>query len=396
MNKDNSDLELYIHIPFCVKKCSYCDFLSFPARAELQEAYTEQLIREISASSVYGDGFRVSSVFLGGGTPSLLEPRLITGIMSAVRHSFCVSEDAEITIECNPGSTLRHKFAVYKKAGINRLSIGLQSAENTELRMLGRIHSYEEFLKCYQGARMEGFDNINVDLINCIPMQTMKTWRKTLRQVTMLRPEHLSVYNLIVEEGTPYYEMQQKGLLMLPDEDEQEEIDTFTREFLSKNGYERYEISNYARDGKLCRHNVGYWTEVPYLGFGIGAASYYDGTRWSNTRDINSYLEAEMTAPEGLCGIRNEIRRLTEADKMEEFMFLGLRMVKGVSETEFLQRFGRSMDNVYGRVLDKYVENGLIIREGYRYRLSERGMDISNTMLSDFLLDDQEGISDGK
>lgn len=392
----SKELELYIHIPFCVKKCSYCDFLSFPAGQELQEAYVRQLIREIEAQAPLGRDHLVTSVFLGGGTPSLLDPSLILNIMSAVRHSFCVSEDAEITIECNPGSTLRHKFAVYKKAGINRLSIGLQSAENTELRMLGRIHSYEEFLKCYQGARMEGFDNINVDLINCIPMQTMKTWRKTLRQVTMLRPEHLSVYNLIVEEGTPYYEMQQKGLLMLPDEDEQEEIDTFTREFLSKNGYERYEISNYAREGKLCRHNVGYWTEVPYLGFGIGAASYYDGTRWSNTRDINSYLGAELAAPEGLSGIRAESRRLTEADKMEEFMFLGLRMVNGVSETEFLQRFGRTMDNVYGRVLDKYVENGLIIREGYRYRLSERGMDISNTVLSDFLLDDQEGISDGK
>ena len=186
------------------------------------------------------------------------------------------------------------------------------------------------------------------------------------------------------------------GEFYMQDEDEQEEIDTFTREFLSKNGYERYEISNYAREGKLCRHNVGYWTEVPYLGFGIGAASYYDGTRWSNTRDINCYLEAELAAPEGLDSIRAESRRLTEADKMEEFMFLGLRMVNGVSETEFLQRFGRTMDNVYGRVLDKYVENGLIIREGYRYRLSERGMDISNTVLSDFLLDDQEGISDGK
>ena len=380
-------LELYIHIPFCVKKCSYCDFLSFPAAIETQEAYVRQLIKEIKASACYGSGRSVSSVFLGGGTPSLLEPGLISEILSAVRHSFCVSEDAEITIECNPGSTLRHKFSIYKAAGINRLSIGLQSAENTELRMLGRIHSYEEFLKCYQGARMEGFDNINIDLINCIPMQTMRTWKKTLRQVVMLRPEHLSVYNLIIEEGTPYYEMREKGLLMLPSEDEQAEIDGFTRDFLSKNGYKRYEVSNYAKEGRVCRHNIGYWTEVPYIGFGIGAASCYEGERWSNTRDIGAYLGAEIEGTGGLESIRTEKHRLSENEQMEEFMFLGLRMVEGVSETEFLKRFGRTLSGVFGPALDRYTENGLIIREGYRYRLSERGMDISNSILSDFLLD---------
>ncbi|HIU87623.1 MAG TPA: oxygen-independent coproporphyrinogen III oxidase [Candidatus Avilachnospira avistercoris] len=382
-----SELELYIHIPFCVKKCSYCDFLSFPAEAKIQEAYIRQLINEIRAYAPFGRDRIVRSVFLGGGTPSLLEPGLITQIMSAVRHSFCVSKDAEITIECNPGSTLRHKFSVYREAGINRLSIGLQSAENTELRMLGRIHTYEEFLKCYQGARMEGFDNINVDLINCIPMQTMKTWKKTLRQVVMLRPEHLSVYNLIVEEGTPYYEMQEKGLLMLPDEDEQAEIDGFTREFLAKNGYKRYEISNYAREGRECIHNIGYWTEVPYLGFGLGAASYYEGVRWSDTRDIGEYLEADFGAADTLDKIRKDKHSLDEKEQMEEFMFLGLRMVNGISETDFLRKFGKTLQNTYGSVIEKYLENGLIQKDGYRYRLSEHGMDISNSILNDFLLE---------
>ena len=379
------ELELYIHIPFCVKKCNYCDFLSFPAGSELQEAYIKQLQREIRGSSSYGEGTEVRSIFFGGGTPSLLDPNSLVELMSAIRHSFCVSQDAEVTIECNPGSTLRHKFAVYKRAGINRLSIGLQSAENTELRMLGRIHSYEEFLKCYQGARMEGFDNINIDLINCIPMQTMHTWKKTLRQVTMLRPEHLSVYNLIVEEGTPYYEMQQKGLLMLPDEDEQAEIDAFTRDFLKKNGYQRYEISNYAREGAMCRHNIGYWTEVPYIGLGLGASSYHDGVRWKNTEDIREYLAADLGS-EGTEAIRREEHRLSERELMEEFMFLGLRLTKGISETDFLLRFGRSLDSIYGQVLKKYLENGLMLKEGSRYRLSERGLDLSNTVLSDFLL----------
>ena len=379
------EIELYIHIPFCVKKCSYCDFLSFPAGLEVQEAYVRQLQREISANSHFGEGAEVRSVFLGGGTPSLLEAERVVEIMSAIRHSFCVSQDAEITIECNPGSTLRHKFAVYKKAGINRLSIGLQSAENAELRMLGRIHSYEEFLKCYQGARMEGFDNINVDLINCIPMQTMHTWKKTLRQVSMLRPEHISVYNLIIEEGTPYHEMQEKGLLMLPDEDEQADIDAYTRDFLGRNGYQRYEISNYAREGAMCIHNIGYWTEVPYLGLGLGASSYFDGVRWKNTSDIREYLDADQEALSA-GGLRREEHQLSERELMEEFMFLGLRMVKGVSETDFLLKFGHSMDKVYGAVLEKYLENGLMIKEGSRYRLSERGLDLSNLVLSDFLL----------
>ena len=383
-----SELELYIHIPFCAKKCSYCDFLSFPAGQEAQEAYVAQLIREINASAIMGRDREVSSVFIGGGTPSILDPRMIVDIMSAVRHSFCVSKDAEITIECNPGSTLRHKFAVYRSAGINRLSIGLQSADNAELRMLGRIHSYEEFLKCYQGARMEGFENINVDLIDCIPMQTMHTWKKTLRSVVMLRPEHLSVYNLIVEEGTPFYEMQQKGLLMLPDEEEQAAMDEFTRSFLRRNGYERYEISNFAREGAACRHNVGYWTGVNYLGFGLGASSLYDGTRWSNIRDISGYLAIDLLhdqqAEEKL---RAEVHELDEKEQMEEYMFLGLRMTRGVSETGFRERFGRTVDNVFGKALSRHLEDGLLLREGSVIRFSERGMDLSNTVLSDLLLD---------
>ena len=384
----SKELELYIHIPFCVKKCSYCDFLSFPAGQELQEAYVRQLIREIEAQAPLGRDHLVTSVFIGGGTPSLLDPSLILNIMSAVRHSFCVDKDAEISIECNPGSTLRHKFSIYKKAGINRLSIGLQSAENTELRMLGRIHSYEEFLKCYQGARMEGFDDINVDLIDCIPMQTLHTWRKTLRSVCMLRPEHISVYNLIIEEGTPYHDMMEKGLLMLPDEEEQAGIDEFTKSFLSKNGYERYEISNYAREGARCRHNVGYWTGVPYLGFGLGASSYYELERWSNERDINRYLELDFKdRGPAMESLRKDVKKLSEKDQIEEFMFLGLRMVEGVSEISFKERFGKTFDNVYGDIIGDYVKEGLMEWTGSRLRLTDRGMDLSNRVLSDLLLD---------
>ena len=385
---DRSELELYIHIPFCARKCNYCDFLSFCASSEVQQKYINQLIREIENTSSICRDYHVRSVFFGGGTPSLLEPQYITAVMDAIRRSYRLDKDAEISIECNPASTLRHKFSAYKKAGINRLSIGLQSANNDELKLLGRIHTFEEFLKCYQGARMEGFDDINVDLIDCIPMQTLHTWRKTLRSVCMLRPEHISVYNLIIEEGTPYHDMMEKGLLMLPDEEEQAGIDEFTKSFLSKNGYERYEISNYAREGARCRHNVGYWTGVPYLGFGLGASSYYELERWSNERDINRYLELDFKdRGPAMESLRKDVKKLSEKDQIEEFMFLGLRMVEGVSEISFKERFGKTFDNVYGDIIGDYVKEGLMEWTGSRLRLTDRGMDLSNRVLSDLLLD---------
>lgn len=380
------ELELYIHIPFCAKKCNYCDFLSFPAGQEIRKAYTDQLIAEIENSASICAEYSVRSVFIGGGTPSILEEDEIRRIMAAVRRGYLTDRDAEITIECNPASTLRHKFSAWREAGINRLSIGLQSADNNELKLLGRLHSYEEFLKAYQGARMEGFRNINVDLINCIPLQTLKTWKKTLKSVLMLRPEHVSVYNLIVEPGTPFARMNDEGLLMLPTEEEDAAIDAFTDEYMRKTGYERYEVSNYARPGYACRHNIGYWTEVPYLGFGLGAASHFEGMRWSNTRELNEYLSADLRKESGFAAIRRDLRSLSKEEEMEEFMFLGLRMTDGISETEFLTRFQKRIDLVYAEPLERYQRLGLLLRENGRIRLSARGMDLSNHILADFLL----------
>ena len=384
-----SDLELYIHIPFCEKKCNYCDFLSFKAGADTQADYVSQLRKELTVMSSQCANYTVSSVFVGGGTPSLLQASQLEDIISAIRRCYDVAEDAEITIECNPGSVMRHKLAAYKKAGINRLSIGLQSADNAELKLLGRIHSYEEFLKTYQAARMEKFDNINVDLINCIPMQSMTSWRKTLRSVTMLKPEHISIYNMIIEPGTPFYEMKQEGVLMMPSEDEQAEIDEFTRSFMKKSGYERYEFSNWAKPGHACRHNLGYWQGVQYLGFGIGAASYMNGCRWKNTSSIEEYIYAHFEEDGMLAvqGIRREFKELSREEKMEEFMFLGLRCTAGVSEMNFKGRFGVGIVDVYGEQLAKYTAMGLMEHESGRYRLSERGIEVSNIILSDFLLD---------
>ena len=383
------ELELYIHIPFCVRKCNYCDFLSFPQPTDVHGRYVTQLLREIRATAPDCREMIVRSVFIGGGTPSLIGESLIEELMATVRSCYRMAEDAEVTIECNPGSTLRHKFAAYRRAGINRLSIGLQSADNAELKMLGRVHSFEEFLKSYQSARMEGFKNINVDLINCIPMQSLKTWKKTLRTVLMLKPEHVSVYNLIIEEGTPFYRMQEEGLLMMPSEEEQAEIDTFTKEYLARQGYHRYEISNWAKEGLECRHNSGYWTGVPYLGFGLGAASYFDSKRWNNTSDLSEYMNYDFVGDRSST-VRKDVRELSREEQIEEFMFLGLRMTKGISSSSFLTRFGQHLDSVYGKVLDKDIISGLIESCDGRYRLTERGMDVSNVVLSGFLLSKPE------
>ena len=383
------ELELYIHIPFCVRKCNYCDFLSFPQPTDVHGRYVTQLLREIRAAAPDCREMIVRSVFIGGGTPSLIGESLIEELMATVRSCYRMAEDAEVTIECNPGSTLRHKFAAYRRAGINRLSIGLQSADNAELKMLGRVHSFEEFLKSYQNARMEGFKHINVDLINCIPMQSLKTWKKTLRTVLMLKPEHVSVYNLIIEEGTPFYRMQEEGLLMMPSEEEQAEIDTFTKEYLARQGYHRYEISNWAKEGLECRHNSGYWTGVPYLGFGLGAASYFDSKRWNNTSDLSEYMNYDFVGDRSST-VRKDVRELSREEQIEEFMFLGLRMTKGISSSSFLTRFGQHLDSVYGKVLDKDIISGLIESCDGRYRLTERGMDVSNVVLSGFLLSKPE------
>ena len=387
------ELEIYIHIPFCEKKCNYCDFLSFKAGAEPQARYVSQLIRELTVMSAECVNYSVSSVFVGGGTPSLLNGEQMSDIIAAVRHFYDVSDTAEISIECNPGSIMRHKLSAYREAGINRLSIGLQSADNAELKLLGRIHSFEEFLKTYQAARMERFNNINVDLINCIPMQSMNTWRKTLRTVTMLKPEHISIYNMIVEPGTPFYEMQQEGVLLMPSEDEQAEIDEFTVSYMKRSGYHRYEFSNWCRPGHECRHNIGYWQGVPYIGFGLGASSYFNGCRWKNTPDIGEYMnlsldKADADAVNALKASRRECKELSRSEKIEEFMYLGLRCTEGVSEMNFNGRFGMRIEDIYGAQLAKYVGLGLMEHTDGRYRLTEHGIDVSNVVLSDFLLSD--------
>ncbi len=387
---DDKQLELYIHIPFCERKCNYCDFLSFPVGPQEHAGYVDKLCQEIelTAQDIH-EGYEVSTIFIGGGTPSILDAKYIKQILDTARMHFTVRSNAEISIECNPASTLDSKLAVYKNVGINRLSIGLQSSNDDELRALGRIHVYDDFLKSFQNARMEGFGNINIDLMNDIPGQTEKSWGDTLRHVLMLRPEHVSIYNLIVEEGTPFMDRYRAGTLNIPDEDTSVAIDEITRNITEKYGYHRYEVSNYAKPGYECRHNYGYWSNVPYLGFGLGAASYYQGIRWRNTSDFRQYIELDFREERrgGYPLLRRDIQILSKNDQMEEFMFLGLRRIEGISETEFKMRFQIDIMSVFGTQLKKFVEEGLMVHDMYRFYFTPRGMDVSNVILSQFLLD---------
>lgn len=379
-------LELYLHIPFCARKCAYCDFLSGVAVRTTHRLYVEQLIQEIACQSAYYQGYGVTTVFLGGGTPSILEAEEIQAVMEAVRWYFDLQPDAEITIEVNPGTVTMEKLQVYRDCKINRISIGLQSADNEELKTLGRIHTYEDFLKTYERVRQAGFTNVNVDLMSALPGQTLGSWKNTLKKVMMLKPEHISAYSLIIEEGTLFFEKYNGHPELLPSEEEEREIYYLTRELLREQGYERYEISNYAKPGYECRHNVGYWTGVEYLGLGLGASSYIQGFRFHNETELDTYIKIAMNSRDADEKLHQDITSLSLQERMEEFMFLGLRMIRGVSGSEFYERFGHNMWNVYGDVFRKLQEQGLIEVNMPWVRLSDFGIDVSNYVLSEFLL----------
>lgn len=376
-NIEASPMELYIHIPFCIRKCDYCDFLSGPSDPEKRAAYVQALLKEIQAVKE-GRGRSVSSIFIGGGTPSVLDEKFMGEILREIRKDFKLQEDAEITIEVNPGTVDARKLQAYRSFGINRLSIGLQSPQDRELKILGRIHNYRQFLETYKQARDAGFDNINVDLMSAIPEQTYEDWIGNLRTVAELGPEHISAYSLIIEEGTPFAERK----LDLPDEDTEYEMYEAAARILAEYGYEQYEISNYARKGRECRHNVGYWTRQDYLGFGLGAASLYGNLRFANTVDWNRYLE-NSSDPEQ---IREKEPVLTTEDEMAEFMFLGLRMTRGIARTDFARTFGCPVEKIYGEVLDRYMAMGMLQEKEDRIFLTRPGIHVSNQIMAEFLL----------
>ena len=378
----NGGMELYLHMPFCVRKCAYCDFLSFPTDQETQNLYTRRLREDIDAmGKKYGD-IPVDTIFIGGGTPSVPDSALIVGIMEHVRKAFHVAEGAEISMEANPGTVTREKLTDYRRAGINRLSFGLQSANDRELTLLGRIHTWAEFLESFHLARECGFTNINIDLMSALPGQTRESWKDTLKRVTDLNPEHISASSLIIEDGTPFGEKygSEEGRKLLPDEDSEREMYHETKRFLRDCGYERYEISNYAKPGRACRHNIGYWTGLPYLGLGLGASSYMDGCRFAVNSDMKQYLEEKP-------GMFTDVEKLTKKDMEEEFFYVGLRMTAGVSLPEFERRFGVSAKDVYPGLMETFVAEKAAVFQGDRFVLTDYGLDVSNYIMAQFLQD---------
>ena len=336
----------------------------------MQSAYVEQLLRETEGASALAEAYEASTVFIGGGTPSILPARQIPRILGKIREIFPLRKDAEITIEANPGTMDAEKLHAWREAGVNRLSIGLQSADNRELRLLGRIHTWEEFLDNFRLAREAGFRNINVDLMSALPGQTCGGWINTLEKVLELHPEHISAYSLIIEEGTPFYSRYEEHPELLPAEDADRRMYEDTRRILHEHGYERYEISNYARPGYECRHNLGYWSRTEYKGFGLGAASLLGRVRTANQSDLKEYLAGNYA------GEREE---LSEQAVREEYFFLGLRKMEGVDPEPYRAH--------YRELLDRLQEQHLIEEKNGRICLTNRGIDVSNYVLAQFLDD---------
>ncbi|MCI8668842.1 MAG: oxygen-independent coproporphyrinogen III oxidase [Lachnospiraceae bacterium] len=375
---------IYVHIPFCSKKCLYCDFVSGVADEQRILQYHKALLFEITHTNMKEES--ADTLFFGGGTPSIYPVSLMEELMSALRP-FLQKDNAEITLEANPGTLTFENLQKYRSMGFGRISMGLQSADNRELRTLGRIHTYEEFEQSYALARKAGFTNINIDIISAVPGQTFASFRNTLQRVTALNPEHISAYSLIVEEGTPFHEKYGEGKPyenLLPNEETDRKMYHFTGRFLKSKGFGRYEISNYARPGYECRHNLKYWSMDEYYGFGLSAASKKGNKRYVNTPDMECYC---MLPEHGrIADIREDDHTQTRQDEMEEFMFLGLRKTDGISGEEFTEKFGVSYRQIYGDVIDRFVREGLLRESENRLMLTEKGIDVSNVVFAEFIL----------
>lgn len=424
-------ISIYIHIPFCVKKCQYCDFLSAPADSRAQEVYLRTLKQEIREQAARYREYEVQTVFIGGGTPTAVPCEKLCEVLKTVFTCYRVNPQAEISMEANPGTVTKEALLSYRKAGINRISIGLQSADDGELKLLGRIHTYRDFQQTYRWAQEAGFTNINLDIMSALPGQSVENYKKTLETVLSLKPQHISAYSLIVEEGTPFYEkygqesekLQATGEKQpdLPSEEEEREMYTLTEKLLATAGYHRYEISNYALPGMECRHNRVYWKRGNYVGFGLGAASMVENVRFENTRKMQEYLaeyagvpgaepvsagvaqgdEQELSNEQEFSlredthsenaqefSIRENVHPLSQQEQMEETMFLGLRLTEGVSKAEFHRQFGVSMEQIYGKVIQENIAQGLLADEAGYLRLTREGMDLSNYVMAQFLLDE--------
>ena len=372
------EVALYIHIPFCKQKCFYCDFPSYARKDDLMSDYIEALLIELKEKI---KAYKVRSLFIGGGTPSYLNEENLRKLMKVIKNINFI-EDAEKTIECNPGTVSEEKFNIMKEGGINRLSFGLQTTKNNLLKGIGRIHTFEAFKDNYNLARSVGFNNINIDMMFGLPNQSVKDWTDSLEEVAKLNPEHISAYSLIIEEGTPFYKLYNEDKLKLPSEEEEREMYKKCKNILIENGYHQYEISNYAKEGKECLHNEVYWMCDEYIGVGASSSSYIDGKRIKNIDDLREYIKrigiSESIVDEEIINTKN--------DDIEEFMFMGLRMNCGIKEEEFKRRFHTDIDNVYKDVIEGNINKGLLERKRGRIYLTDKGIELSNMVMSDMIL----------
>ena len=406
MKNEKKELGIYVHIPFCKQKCYYCDFTSFAGCESFSGRYVECLKKELmhKIKALNNEYYNITTIYIGGGTPSYIESKYIKEIMNLLNseitknnlsngnlNDFIINNEyldaskvcnIEATIEVNPGTITEQKLTDYRKAGINRLSIGLQSTNNVLLKEIGRIHNCEQFIETYNLARKVGFKNINVDLMLGLPNQTIEDLRSSLEKILNLGPEHISVYSLILEEETKLYNLVNDGILQLPDEEYERQMYWYVKNTLELNGYNHYEISNFAKKGYESKHNVNCWKQKEYIGIGLGASSYLDGTRFSNIRDLEEYM-ANVEAGEIEKNIIVEEVQ-TEVDKQKEFMMLGLRMTDGVSIHEFKAEFGQNPVYLFRQELDKLTRDKLIIIDGDKIKLTNKGLDLANQVWMEF------------
>lgn len=375
------EIGIYIHIPFCKSKCYYCDFTSFANKQELVTMYVECLLKEIQNKA--NDNYKVKTIFIGGGTPSFIDYCYIEKIINKIKKNYNVDQDAEITIEVNPGTANKENLKKYYELGINRLSIGLQTANNDLLKEIGRIHKYEDYEKTVKIAKEVGFTNINTDLIIGIPNQTIYDVEDTINKLLILDLTHFSVYSLIIEPGTQLESMIEEGKLKLPDEEIERYMYWFAKRKLEENGYIHYEISNFAKPGYSSKHNVDCWTQKEYLGFGVAASSYMNKKRFTNTHCIEEYIKnINLNKYKENVSIEEE---QDEKAEMNEYILLGLRKLKGVNLTDFKNKFSKDLLKEYEESIKKLLVEDLITIDYNTIKLSKKGLDLANLVWEEFI-----------
>lgn len=373
------EIGIYIHIPFCIKKCEYCDFVSYCNKEKYVSQYINALKKEIKNN--INKEYKITTIYIGGGTPSSIEENYIADIIETIKlnmndENLKEFKNVEVTIEVNPGTVTEKKLETYKKIGINRLSIGLQETHDELLKSIGRIHTYEEFLKTYNLARKIGFNNINVDLMIALPNQTIQDIKENLEKIIKLNPEHISVYSLILEEGTPFYNKYNENKIRLPDEELERNMYWYVKNTLENNGYIHYEISNFSKKGFESKHNMNCWNQEEYLGFGVAAHSYNNKIRYSNTNSIEEYIKGS-----------NKIihEKQTLEDMQKEYMLLGLRKIEGINIQKFKNKFAQNPIFIFKEQLSKLVDEELIIVDGNEIKLTNKGLDLANIVWEEFV-----------